>query len=221
MRKSTSLSSLVPLLLASAISCAKAATTLTPSSLARVSFNGPNTYLDTGSGAQLPIGDGATNGRVFSAVFNFTLTSYTEEISSSTQILFTITPSNITDNAPNIRLVALTMDGDTVSASDATAEGDIIATFPASAFTVGTPFSFDVTSYVKADALAGGPPIYTSFRLESDFTANNSNGVGDIVTFGTIGNTDARLEIIPEPGSSALLVGAASMAFFSRRRKLP
>lgn len=214
---------LAVVLFVASIPFADAATTLSPSTRGRVGFVGPldnptGHMVATESSASLPVGDGATNNTVFSALFNFTLSAHTAEVASATQILFNVTISSISANPPSeIRLVALSSDTNTVFGSRSTAAGDVVATLNVSTLAIGQTISFDVTSFVKADALAGD---FSSYRLESNFTANNTNGAGDILVFGTIGSNDAHLEMIPEPGSSGLLVGAAAAVLMLRKRRL-
>jgi hypothetical protein len=210
-------------LFVASIPFADAAITLDPSTRGRVGFVGPQAeptgyMVSTDSSASLPVGDGATNNTVFSALFNFTVSAHTAEISSATQILFNVTISSISANPPSqIRLVALTNDTNTVFGARSVAAGDIVATLNVSPLSMGQTISFDVTNFVKADALAGN---FSSYRLESDFAANNTNGAGDILVFGTIASNDANLEVIPEPGSSGLLAGAAAVALLFRKRRL-
>jgi len=216
----TTLKTLFPLL-ALSVPAADAATTLNPANRARVSFNGNKsttsdflTATTTSSG--MVVGDASNDDTVHSAIFNFNVSTVTSQIADATQILFYVTPTSIVgDTVPDIRLVALTNDSNSTTGARSTAAGTIVATLPLASITANTTLAFDVTSYVKADALAG---TYSSFRMESILEASNGGGT-DYVLLGTIGTNDARLEIIPEPSSGFLASTAAMMILAMRRRR--
>jgi len=211
--------SLAFLLLIAGGSAACAATTLTPTTRGRVSFKGnksaPSEYLTSTSGTSgLPVGDSSDNTTVHAGLYNFTVSGQTVAIAAASQILFLVTPTNSSGTAPDIRLVAFTTDVNSIPSTASTAAGTIVATLSASSISIGSPVSFDVTSYVKADALAGN---FSSFRLESVMDASNG-GTADFFTFGTIDTNDARLEIIPEPGFPALLGVTGALVLLRKRR---
>lgn len=114
--------------------------------------------------------------------------------------------------------MALNTDDNAIQSSDASAAGQVIGTFPAATIAAGLPnflLTFDVTSIVKADALAGN---FSSYRLDCTLVANDGDGGGDVFVFGTIGNQDAQLNIIPEPTGVAMMACAAALGLARRRR---
>jgi len=194
---------------------AEAALTLSPVTQGRVTLAGAVGE----NNPELLVGDSSTNGTVFTSIFNFSLSSSTAEIAAASQITFTINPTAQNDVGPDIRLIALNGDGSVVDMLDANAVGVTVATFTraevASALTLGQALTFDVTEFVKADALAG---TFTTFRLESVSGTSNNDGNSDAFVFGRQDSSTAALNIIPEPASAVLLLGAAGV-LLRRRRK--
>lgn len=193
------------------------AATLFTSTVGRVTTVGAAATV-TSAGTSLGVGDSSNNTQVFASIFNFTINASAAEIAEASQITFTISATGQTGTGPDVRLVALNADDNAISAADASAAGQIMGTYSASTIAAGLPnflLTFDVTSIVKADALAGN---FSSFRLDSALTANDGDGGGDVFVFGTIGNQDAQLNIIPEPTAAVLLAGAMAFSFLRRRR---
>lgn len=197
-------------------STASAAISLTPTTVGRVTTSGTPSTLTT-STTSLGVGDSSNDTQVFASIFNFTINASAAEIAAATQITFTITATSQTGTGPDVRLVAFDTDDNGIQAADASAAGQIVATYPAATIAAGLPLSlsFDVTSMVKADALAGN---FSSYRLEAPTTVDNNDGGGDVFVFGTIGTHDARLNIIPEPTGSALMACALALSLARRRR---
>lgn len=202
--------------------CAAGAATILPETRARLELQGTRTSptaqnSTTSSSSAMQVGD-SSNNTVFSGLFNFDVSPHTTAIASATQILFSITPTSLNINSvgPNIRLVALTTDSDSTAGTISTDPGTIVSTIPFAGIAVDTALVFDVTGFVKDDALAG---TYSSFRLESDWDQSNGGGA-DVVIFGTLASTDARIQIIPEP--SLPLVSAISvLPLFRRKTRSP
>lgn len=195
---------------------AEAALTLTPVTQGRVTLAGSVGE----NNPELLVGDSSANGTVFTSIFNFSLSSSTAEIAAASQITFTINPTAQNDVGPDIRLIALNGDGSVVDMLDANAVGVTVATFTraevASALSLGQALTFDVTEWVKADALAG---THATFRLESTSLASNNDGNSDAFVFGRQNTSTAALNIIPEPASAALvLLGMAGLV--ARRRRV-
>lgn len=193
------------------------AATLFTSTVGRVTTVGAAATVTT-AGTSLGVGDSSNNTQVFASIFNFTINASAAEIAAASQITFTISATGQTGTGPDVRLVALNADDNAISAADASAAGQIVGTYSAATIAAGLPnflLTFDVTSIVKADALAGN---FSSFRLDSALTANDGDGGGDVFVFGTIGNQDAQLNIIPEPTAFTLLAGAMALSCLRRRR---
>jgi hypothetical protein len=166
----------------------------------------------------MPVGDTVGGVLVHAALFNFDVNTSAADIATASQILFKITPTGSGGIGADLRLIAITSDTNTVTGARSTAAGTVVTTIPFSSLVLSPSpqtLVFDVTSYVKADALAGN---YTSFRIESQHQQASGDLVGDFVQFGRIDATDARLEVIPEPGP-AVLLGAAGMLAILRKRR--
>jgi len=196
---------------------ASGAVTLTTSTVGRVTTVGTSSTVLT-AGTSLGVGDSSNNTQVFASIFNFTINASAAEIAAATQITFTISATGQTGTGPDVRLVALNTDDNAVQSSDASAAGQIVGTYPAATIAAGLPnflLTFDVTSIVKADALAGN---FSSFRLDCALVANDGDGGGDVFVFGTIGNQDAQLNVIPEPTGVAMMTCALTLGLVRRRR---
>ncbi|MGE9268554.1 MAG: DUF7594 domain-containing protein [Verrucomicrobiales bacterium] len=216
MKKYNTLAALATLV---TLASSSGATTLSYLDIARANIGSSNNLTTSGSTSTLAAGDSGTTSDIYRTLINFDLSAYATEIASATQITFSVRASQTLGVGADIYLTALDTDQASASFAQGTASGTTLAGFYASP-SAGDTLTFDVTALVKADALAGD---YSSFRIESQHSANDGNSNADMVRFGVIPNTDdatypVTLTIIPEPGTSLLGLLGLGTALVRRKR---
>ncbi len=191
------------------------------------SGDGPDTGsgLDNGSGTAILAGDSSGDILEFRTLFLFDITANTADIESAATITFSLTIARssgpaILGDLGAFDLVALTAgeDNGSLAATDYAIAGSVVKTFDVSLLTEGETIEVDVTAAVQADA---GVNPYTGFRLQaSDPDAfNDDDSTADLVFFGTIGDNDAALTIVPVPEPASLMLIGVGTAMSARRRK--
>lgn len=142
-------------------------------------------------------------------LFKFSLDASSSEIASASSILLSFTAPTITDIG-EIQLIHITTpsDNDTIAGGDYSVTGTVVATFDTASLSADTPFTFDVTSLVQADAASS--ITYSEFRLQAvtvpstqrtfDVYAGQGNNIPANDAF------RAQLTVIPEASTNALLL---------------
>lgn len=168
--------------------------------------------------SSLFLGDGSgANSSEFRPGFEFNISSFTTQIAAATSITFSISITGTNGAPPAFDLFALTSPTDengVASTTDYEAAATLVQSFTATSGTI----TADVTSFVKADSAAA--QTFSGFRLQVSNPAVFPNGDGnaDQVLFGTIGTNDARLAIVPEPATIAMVLGGIGLLALRRRR---
>lgn len=174
------------------------------------------------SGGSLAFGTG-TNVE-FRTLFEFDIASSSSDIASADtielvfQIKGDINEGDIVDIIEIYNLDAGAADG-SATAGDFAAAGSLVTTLASSSIADEDVVTIDVTSFIKADLLAG--QTYSSFRLEGDDPVfdNGNHYFQAYKTSEAVGGIQAPVlnVTVPEPGSLAL-AGLGGLTLLGRRR---